>query len=252
MRNVNFNFLNFCTIYKSKGSVNKELHKEYCFNKIFYQGPNKQKNTYVLEIYVDKTNDNDDNNCFLTTEQLEEHINTIKKVKNFKHTLEQEENKYILTFTLDAPRVYHKIILSWLRYTYEFPFNMAIYDAFKLKDVYGFKRVSLFNLFNLIGGSLNYYKHGCDIHGIGRFDRFQELVTWNELNDKIKKHYEIDPKCAINDIVNLIDRDAHKFKHIKPGKGFKVNNSNFWETETEFQKRTKVYRYNLRILKNIK
>lgn len=251
MRKVNFNFLNFCTIYKSEGSVNKELHKEYCFSNIFHRGPNTQKNKYVLEIYVNKAKDNDDNNCFLTTEQIEEHINTIKTIKNFKHTLEQQDNKYILTFTLNAPRVYHKIILSWLRYTYEFPFNMALYEAFKLKDVYGFKRLGLFNLFNLIGGSMNYYKHGCDIHAIGKFNLFKKIVTWPNFKNSIKIHYKEDPRCGINYLVDTLNGDDYKFKYIKVG-NFKITNSEFWETEEEFKKRIKVYKHNLKILKEIK
>ena len=252
MRKVNFNFLNFCTIYKSKGTVNKNLHKEYCFGEIFNQGPDEQKNTYALEIYVDKSDDNDDNNCFLTTEQLEEHINTIKTIKNFEHCLEQKENKYVLTFTLDAPRVYHKIILSWLRYTYEWPFNIALYEAFRLKNTHGFKQVNLFNLFNLVGGSMNYYKHGCHIHAIGEFNRFKKLTSWTAFKKDIKEGYKADPKCKINDLVFILEGDDYKFKYIQKHPKLKFNNSEFWELEKEFKKRIAVYKHNLKILKTIK
>lgn len=249
MRKINFNFLNFCTIYRSKGSNDHKLKKEYCFSQIFYQGPNEQKNEYVLEIYVDKAKDNDDNNCFLTTEQLEEHINTIKKIKNFKHTLEQKDNKYILTFTLSAPRVYHKVILSWLRYTYEWPFNIALYESFKLKETPGFKRMTLFNLFNLVGGSMNYYTHGCDIHAIGKFNAFKKLTSWEDFKKTIERHYKIDPKCQLNNLVDLV---KDEFIYIKHHKDLKFTNSEFWEREDEFKKRIRVYKKNLKILKSIK
>lgn len=252
MRKVNFNFLNFCTIYRSKGSNDHKLKREYCFSQIFYQGPNTQKNEYALEIYIDKAVDNDDNNCFLTKEELEEHINTIKKIKKFEHTIEELPNKYVIHFTLDAPRVYHKIILSWLRYTYEFPFNMALYETFKLKKIPGFKRVNTFNLFNLIAGSMNYTKHGCNIHAIGEFDRFKKLINWKDFNKKITQYYKRDPKCEINSLVDYAHLKDNEVKYIKKNPNLKINNSEFWETENEFKNRVKVYRHNLRILKNIK
>lgn len=252
MRKVNFNFLNFCTIYRSKGSNDHKLRREYCFSQIFYQGPNRQKNEYALEIYFDKAVDNDDNNCFLTKDELEEHINTIKKIKKFEHRIEELPNKYVVHFTLDAPRVYHKIILSWLRYTYEFPFNMALYEAFKLKKIPGFKRVNTFNLFNLIAGSMNYTKHGCNIHAIGEFNRFKKFVNWEDFNKTIIRRNNLDPKCEINTLVDYLNENEYNLKYIKKNPNLKVNNSEFWETEEEFKKRIKVYRHNLKILKTIK
>lgn len=252
MRKVNFNFLNFCTIYRSKGSNDHNLKREYCFSQIFYQGPNTQKNEYTLEIYIDKAADNDDNNCFLTKDELEEHINNIKKLKRFEHTIEECPNKYVIHFTLDAPRVYHKIILSWLRYTYEFPFNMVLYETFKLKKVKGFKRVNTFNLFNLIAGSMDYTKHGCNIHAIGEFNKFKKFINWKNFNKTIVKEYKRDPNCEINSLVEYLNNYNYNFKYIEKNPKLKVNNSEFWETENEFKNRIKVYRHNLKILKNIK
>lgn len=249
MRKINFNFLNFCTIYESEGSVNKDLDREYCFSEIFYEGPNKQKNNYILEIYWDKYEDNDDNNCLLTTEQLVEHINEIKKIKSFEHELEKHEDKYVLKFTLDAPRIYHKIILSWLRYSYEWPFNMALYEAFKIKDLYGFKRENLFNLFNVVGASMGYRKHGTDIHAIGEFDMFKKLVSYKEFKALIEKARKDDPKKQINKVVPQVNG---KFALIPQDKKIKITNSEFWEDDKGFQERVKVYRKNHKTLKENK
>ena len=250
MRKINFNFLNFCTIYESTGSVDKELGREYCFSEIFYEGPNKQKNNYILEIYWDKYEDNDNNNCLLTTEQLVEHINEIKKIKSFEHELEKHEDKYVLKFTLDAPRIYHKIILSWLRYSYEWPFNMALYETFKLKDTYGFKRENLFNLFNIIGASMGYEKHGTDIHAIGAFNRFKKLVTYKEFKQLIETARKKDPRKQINQVVPYIDNI--NLKDVPRQEDFKINESEFWENEKDFKKRVKIYRNNYKILKENK
>ena len=52
MKNINFKFLNFNTMYESKGSVEKAMRREYCFSTIFYQGPDVQHNKYVIKIYI--------------------------------------------------------------------------------------------------------------------------------------------------------------------------------------------------------
>lgn len=249
MEKINFKFLNFCTIYGSTGSIEKETKREYCFSTIFYQGPNKLKNDYTIEIYWDKYKDEYDNNCLLTTEQLVTHINEIKKLKSFDHTLEKHENKYVLKLHLTGPRMYHKVILSWLRYSYEWPFNVALYEAFKLKETRGFKQENLFNLFNLVGASMNYRKHGTDIHAIGEFDRFKQLINYKEFKTLVKEAYINKPKGQINYIVPVLNRYDKDWKYIEH------NNKNLLSTEfweKDFEKRLDIYKHNYKILKENK
>ena len=247
MRDINFNFLNFCTRYKSEGTVNHRLINEACFSDIF-RGPNRQKNNYIIEIYFNKHEDEDNNNCHLTTEQIVEFINDIKKVIYFDHSLEKHEDKYVLKFKLDAPRIYHKLILTWIRYTYEFPYNMIVEECFKLKEIHGFKRITLFNLFNIIGPSLNYSEHGTNIHVIGCLYRFKNLMSYYELSKKLKqaKYQEV------NDLVDYIGDHKDNFKYVKEPKGLQITDSQYWDDENEFKKRIKVYKNNYKIIKEIK
>lgn len=249
MENIKFNFLNFYTMYGSKGSVDKPLKREYCFSTIFYQGPDVQNNDYVIKIYKKGYIDNNDNNCLLTTEQLVIHINEIKKLYDFEHTLFEEEECYTLKLQLKAPRMYHKIILSWIRYAYEFPFNVTIYEAFKLKEVRGFKRMHLLNLFNIVSASTNYYKHGTDIHGIGVYKDFKKLITWKEFKTLIDKHIKKDKRGQINSIIPVDNNLDIRF--ISVPKKYKITNSDYWFDETEFKNRIKVYNYNKKLLKEI-
>lgn len=248
MKNINFKFLNFNTMYESKGSVEKAMKREYCFSTIFYQGPDVQHNKYVIKIYKEGYHDEWDNNCLLTVEQLVEHINEIKKIYKFEHTLFEEEDCYKLHMELDAPRMYHKVILSWIRYAYEFPFNVTIYEAFKLREVYGFKQLSLLNLFNIIGPSTHFSKHGCDIHAIGCYSDIKKMVSWKEFKSLINKAIKNNKKGQIN---NIIPTKNLNIQYIEVPKGHQITNSNYWLDEAEFTKRVKVYKNNKKIIKEM-
>lgn len=247
MKDLKFNFLNFYTMYESKGSVDKPLKREYCFSTIFYQGPNTQDNHYVLEILKNGAKDNYDNNCLLTTEQLVEHINEIKHFHNFEHELFEHEDKYVLKFHIKAPRMKHKIILSWLRYSYEFPFNVALYEAFKVKNITGFKRAGLFNLFNIIGASMHYSKHGTDIHAIGKFDVVKSYLNWTTFKSWVDKAIKRDPKGEIN---YVIPTKNIAIEYINIPNDMKITEMKYWINEDEFKNRIKVYKSNLKTIKN--
>ena len=247
MRDINFNFLNFCTRYKSEGTVRHPMIDESCFSEIF-RGPNKQVNEYEIEIYFNKHEDEDNNNCHLTTEQLVEFINEIKNVVYFEHALEKHEDKYVLKFKLDAPKIHHKLVLTWIRYCYEFPYNMIVEECFKLKNIHGFKRITFFNIFNIIGPSLNYSEHGTGIHVIGALWQFKKLISYKEIANKLKQaKYE-----AVNDLVDYLNINVGDFKYIKVPEGLEIEDSLYWDDETEFKNRIKVYKNNYKIIKEIK
>ena len=249
MRNVNFNFLNFCTRYKVDGTQYKAMRTESCFSDVF-SGPRHQANDYTIEIFFEKYRDNDNNNCWLTTEQLTEYIEEVRKLIHFEYTLKKNENKYILKFKLNAPLLYHKFVLSWIRYAYEFPYNMIVEECFKLKETKGFKRINFFNLFNIVGPSLNYECHGTTIHAIGVLHEFKELVTYKTLIKTLKK---LDARERVNNILEVVDGKVKKdVQYIKTPRNLSIENSNYWDDNKEFKKRIKVYKNNYKILKEIK
>lgn len=250
MLNIDFKYLEFWTYYSSKGTTNKNLAREYCFSKIFY-GDYKQNNDYELYIYNNGHTKNHDNNCLLTKEQLIEHIEEINKFHKFKYELKTLKNNegYKLIFNLNAPLIYHKVILSWLRYTYEFPFNVTLYELFKVKKETGFKRITLLNLFNLIGSTMNCSKHGTSIHAIGVFYEWKILINYKEFNKLIENKRKTNASCAINCIIPTLDRED--FDTLKLPVDKRINHTNYWEDEKEYKKRLKLYKNNLKILKKL-
>lgn len=248
MLNINFKFLEFWTYYSSKGTTNKNLAREYCFSKIFY-GEDHQTNDYVIYIYKNGFEQNRDNNCIISEEQLIEFIDEINKFYQFNYNLKSIKDGYKLEFTLDAPLIYHKVILSWIRYSYEYPFNVAVYELFKVKNEKGFKRLTMLNLFNLIGSTMNCSKHGTSIHAIGRFYDWKKLISYKDFKktmDDFNKNY---PNTQINEIINVVKYD--NFSPITLPIDKRINHTDYWEDEKEYKKRLTLYRKNLKTLKNI-
>lgn len=249
MLNIDFKFLEFCTKYSSEGDCNVNLGKHACFGRIF-DGERHQKNLYKLHVYYRGHLQNNDNNCLLDEEQIKQYINEINKFFKFEYTLKNSKTGFTLVFTIDAPIVYHKIVLSWLRYLYEFPYNVTLYELFKVKEEKGFKRLTILNLFNLIGSTMNCTKHGTFIHSIGVFSHWKKLITYKDFKKRIEQERGRRAHCPINSIIPIIEDDKD-FKVLELPIEKRINHTNYWEDEQEYKKRLRLYRKNLKTLKNI-
>lgn len=248
MRNINFNFLNYCTRYESTGSVDVDLDSHACFSDIF-DGNEYQDNYYYIEIYkrnYDSEYDSDDNNCLLTPNQIKEHLNEIKHFyKNFKYELLENGCVYELKFHIKAPLIKHKVILSWIRYLYEFPFNCFLYESFKLKKVKGFKKVNSLNRFNLIGATSNIDVRGERIHGIGDVTQMKQFMNWKEFNSKLYNLHKKSPYSPLYNIFKELNLD--NIKLLK--KTNKTYNLTYWCNKKNFKERVDYYKTNYKLIK---
>ena len=259
----NFLMLNFCTEYSSEGDTKKALRQDACFSTIFYSEGNGivQKNKYNIKLYKmgDWLNKKRQNNACLTDRSgIVHHLKILKSVFKFSYHLKEKEDHFILTITLEGDLIYHKYMLSWVRYLYEYPFNVFLTDACKLKEVPGFKFESIINLFNLVGATSGIYQHGTGIHAIGETSWFKALMTTKEIQAKLKeleggytKVNDIFPVVFANyDYENL----PNKVKGIKTLKedGDNLYSSDYWNSEEEFNKRIELYKENYKILTDYK
>lgn len=258
--------LNFCTEYSSEGDTPKKLGKEACFSRIFHSEENGvvQKNKYTIKIYKigDFLNKKAQNNACLTDRAgIVHHLKALKSVFKFSYHLKEEDDHFILTITLKADLIYHKYMLSWIRYLYEFPFNVFLADTNKLKTIPEFKFESIINLFNLVGATSSINQHGTGIHAIGETGWFKALMTIKEIQAKLKelegghkqinnifpvlyapkKSYGAPDKNEIEGVETLIE-----------GEDKALYGSDYWESEEEFNKRLELYKKNYKILTDYK
>lgn len=246
MVDIDFKYLEFYTYYSSYGDIDKDLSREWCFSEIF-DGDSYMCNTYELYIYRYGYKFNGDNNCLITKRQLTQHIEEIKKFHDFDYTIENISKGYKLQFTIDASLMWHKIILSWLRYSYEFPFNIALYEAFKIKKETDFKNETILNLFNLIGATIGCTRHGTGMHAIGNFYDFKKLISYKDFTEAVEERIEKDCYGAINYIIPTVS--DIELKTLKFNLNYRDNHTDYWKDKNFYKERLEIYKHNLNIIK---
>lgn len=204
----NFCFLDYHTEYSCKGDVYHSLEKEACFSQVFKNSDSESMSVdYSVILYKDTrlTDEYRESNvCFLTKKQLRNHLKQAQVLYPFKFTIHnltdyhQVDNDYYdcnecwNVYKVDlklenVPGTFHKYLLTWLRYTYEFPYNVLLLDTYKLKTEDCFRFTSVANIFNLVLGCY------CD-EDLGRLHQIPQnnvLVEFLKTNDLRKKLSDI-------------------------------------------------------------
>lgn len=242
--NLDFRFLRFYTAYKAQ--INQKeinaLHGDACFGTAFRGYKNGINNSeYELHIFKGDTilKDRKNNACFLSLKELHEHIKWLGSFVKIKYSIKEEKDKYILNISFDGNGVLNKFVLSWIRYTYEFPFNMFLLDAHKINRQKGNKTRGLINLFNIVGASSGIDITGTGIHAIGNSFMPKESLT----KKQIKVLLDSGGNGRVNDIFKEMNRNL--FETIKNAN---VYSFDYWDSEEKFKERYKVYLCNIRKL----
>lgn len=238
-----FVYLNFHTEYSSTGTLEKEMCREYCFSDVFY-GRTRQGNTYVIKFYMGQIGlavGAKNNACFLTKEELSDYISLAKKIHDFEFSIEEDpENKDILNVKLElhAKRIVHRYILTWIRYAYEYPFNMYLMDAMKLKTLDEFKDDDLFNLFTLVGATAGYHFHGDAIHSIGNICWPRKFYTLEERIAAVKAEPD---DGTVNDLFGELNIELTTLNDNN--KNFQKNFQclEYWQDDKYFNERLPYY-----------
>jgi hypothetical protein len=229
-----FQYLDYHTEYSCKGDFEKQMKREYCFSLAF----NKTNRDSVSEEYIiilykgiefcKKTHNS--NACLFTKQQIRNHLKQAQEIYPFKYRVTEISNwknrgtVFRVHLTLkDVPGTFHKYILTWLRYMYEYPYNVLLCDAYKLKTEKCFRYSSISNLFNLVLGS--YCRNPRSIHQITE-NNISKKMSKKELQVKLKNVREL------NDIyLKLGDK-----KSTIPGEalGKTISDIEYWKNNEIF------------------
>lgn len=95
------------------------------------------------------------NACLFSKSEIRNHLLQLKSLYPFSYKVvnELKEGKRIIAVHLhlnDVPATFHKYILTWVRYLYEYPYNMILRDAYWLSKDSRFRFTSIATLFNLV------------------------------------------------------------------------------------------------------
>lgn len=237
-----FRFLSFHTVYSCTGDLARGLESDACFGYVFNRIREKMKVNYDIILYRGTeraAKDHLSNACLLPLEVVRNHVDKLNRLYPVKYSVEEVNdfalgrnkrmNVFIVHLELkEVPPTFHKYCLTWVRYLYEYPYNVLIRDAYMLKQDPIFRFESIANIFNLCLGCFNDY--GNDIHQIP-LNVLPESLKISEVRDKIAK------VKSLNNIYNTLKRKGPVIPEMI--NNFSNTDIEYWDQG--FDDRRKVY-----------
>lgn len=107
---------------------------------------------YTIRVYKVAGNNlrvREGNATFLTKDELFRFVSSAKKYFNFKCNVNEYDDRYDVIIDINNTSVCHKYILTWVRYTYEYPFNICCLDTVELRNTGKYDYISTQNLMHL-------------------------------------------------------------------------------------------------------
>lgn len=192
-----FKYLSYSTIYRASGDLvfeNKNLEGEACFSYIFRNVKNNKKQHIIYSIYISTDpsfiqNNHENNFCILTEEQIIFHISYLRFISSFKYKITKkfidDYSGFRIDLDLNAIGSVHKMFLTWIRYLYEYPYNLVLYDSFKLREDKRFIEKS--NYLNIVNFVTTFYSTDW-IHQIPKSNNnIPEFITRKSFKDRLMK-----------------------------------------------------------------
>lgn len=259
----------------------KELFKEFktrvgvdiCFAKIFRIlenfNENISSNTSIIKVkQLDKqgsvtlligiwlknfsTRSSTNNYCLIDPKYIDEWCRAFKDVVNYEVTtiLDNPEDPESCIVRLDFPKLSNygnteRLLLTWVRYLYEAPYNYIPIEALRLKRLKKFKKYSLITLFNLASHCCdpkNWWGTGhsiCKGGGIYPKKYIKEFMTSSSRNN-------------VNDICRQYRYTGQKFLNaIKPmNMGDMLSQKNFEVRLKTYEEAIEVFNEHLQTIEN--
>lgn len=134
---------NLWTCYKSTGAVCRNYlnSRAVCFGTLVSRLPNEGNihNKYKIVLFKPQDehhweiNGRNGNATLLNINEIRNHIRVVKNIFNFSYKVTEHEDRYFVFIDINQPKIYHRYLLSWIRYTYEYPFNIACLDMHEMR-----------------------------------------------------------------------------------------------------------------------
>ena len=177
------------------------------------------------------------NSCLFTKKQIRNHLRQAQGIYPFDFYITEAPDwgdgynvfKVRLKLT-NVPGTFHKYLLTWLRYTYEYPYNVILYDAYKLKKDPCFRFTSMSDLFNLVLSCFS--EDPRDIHQIAR-NQVSKPMLKRDIREKLQNIQKLN-----NVYVKLKSKGGKNQIPDKDG-NFTTSDFEFWESDNIFERRRK-------------
>lgn len=233
-----FRYLNYHTEYSCSGTFNLKMGARACFRNAFNDVRDNSDIKYKIRLYPGIAlckNHNMSNACLFSKQEIRNHLLQLKDLFPFSYRVldEMKEGNKIIVIHLhlkDVPAIFHKYILTWIRYLYEYPYNVILKDAYLLREDLGLRFQSMSFLFNIVARC----QRVCvgEGHSI-RESHLHAPITKSKLRERIKE-----VQC-LNDIY----KDMDIGRNVLPEKvgEFSCSDIEYWSEELFDEARKPVY-----------
>lgn len=237
-----FRFLSYHTEYSCTGTYNKEMCANACFAGVFSRVHYDSDIVYTIHLYsgIDFcTKYHYSNACLFSKHEIRNHLRQLKGIYPFGYrVLEKSNNEGQVYYEVklhlnNVPATFHKYVLTWLRYTYEYPYNVILKDTYRLKKDSMFRFESIANIFNVVSNC--YPDDVNDIHSIAE-NIIHKPLRKCKLCERIRK------ADRLEEIYNFLYINAIKLP--KQIEGFECKDLEYWSEELfELKKSTYIEMY---------
>lgn len=131
------------------------------------------------------TEDGHNNVCLYNKKEIENHLKEIQKVHKFDYTIICKRNYYIIDINIVAHALYIKVVLTWVRLLYEFPYNVLYREALQLQKMKEFSNMNLLSIYNFVCSTMDRQASVGYESGFIYSSRFTEPITYKELKNRI-------------------------------------------------------------------
>lgn len=209
-----------------------------CFSSAFNAVKDDSDIQYTIRLYpgikfgVDR---HKSNICVLNKREIKNHLRQLTEIFPFEYNVTKTKvNDYpcyeVYLHLYNVPATFHKYVLTWLRYSYEFPYNVILKDTYILKKDPMFRFTSISNLFNVVSN--------CYPYGVGEGHSISEShvhvpLKKAELKERIK---EVNRLNSIYQELQGINKERLPTKI----ENFSTTDIEYWSPEF-FEMRKNVY-----------
>lgn len=208
-----------------------------CFGYVFGAVENNSSVKYRVVLYMGtrySAEQHKSNACIFTKQEVRNHLKLLKSLYPLQYSVRDYRDKdgykrLLVTLNIEnTPATFHKYALTWLRYLYEFPYNVLLRDAYTLKKERTFRFESIANLFNL---TLSCYCHNSrEIHQIP-VNAITERLKIADIKRRIKR---------VEQLNDIYKQKEEKFLQIPENiQNFSVEDIEYWDSG--FEERKPIY-----------
>ena len=249
-----FSYLNLCSIYRSEGYANREMGRYACFAKTLTLWQNKSASNVqsvhyeiVLMKGLDSIKETQYNNaCLLNKREIKDWLKVVKSYHNFKYRLEDGDysfnsgskkyDAFHLHIEMTGNHTQHKWVLTAIRHLYEYPFNLWLIDAHRLRatDPQKFRGESLLNIMQSIKSS---FPNG---------HQTDQSLMYKKKQFHSKKYVIKKIDSGISYITNIYEANTktQQFAQIAKEGAACLGSFDWWMGEKYFVERAKIYHEN--------